>query len=176
MKRFPEKHNLRDYIEHNRKQTMHETLQLMIPVIKNLEHMHKDKIIHGEISPDNLEVHSDGSLELHGPDKEERWCDITLTRLVDNSNYSAPERLDSKGISGSWSDVYSLCAVMYFCLTGEDPINPVSRMLLDDLKKPSEMGADIRPSEEETLMRGLMLDSNNRIHDMIQLQQSFMIQ
>lgn len=171
-----EKESLRDFIEHKNKRTMQETLRLMTPVMKSLDFMHKNNVIHGDVSPDSLEMLSDGCLELLGPDKEDRWRDITLTRLVDKASYSAPESLDIKGISGSWSDVYSVCAVMYFCVTGVDPTDAVSRMLLDDLKKPSEIGADIMPSEEEALMRGLMLDSNNRIHDMIQLQQSFMIE
>ena len=165
----PANETLRDFIEHNNSRTMHETLQLMTPVMKTLEHMHKNKVIHGGVSPDSLEVLSDGHLELLDPDKEDRWRDITLTKLVDKASYSAPESLDTKGISGSWSDVYSVCAVMYFCVTGVDPRDAVSRMLLDDLKLPSELGADIRSAAEGILMKGLDLDSTKRLRSITQL-------
>lgn len=167
---------LREHIEHNGNLTMDETLQRMTPVMKTLEHMHKRADMHGDISPDNLRVLRDGSLKLTDPEEEDQFKDITLTRLVAGSCYSPPEKLDVKGVFGSWSDVYSICAVMYFCITGKDPDDVVTRLLFDDLKRPSELDADITSGDEKTLMRGLMLDSNNRIHDMIQLQQSFTIE
>lgn len=54
---------------------------------------------------------------------------------------------------------------MYFCITGKNPEDAISRLMIDDLKKPSELGADILPAAEKTLMRGMALDSKERIHD-----------
>lgn len=169
---FLEGENLRDYIEKNGKWTMEETVQRMSPVMKTLEHMHKDNVIHRDISPENLMVLGDGSLKLLDFGAAKQYEDSTLSRLVVKANYSPPEQMDAKGIFGSWSDVYSVCAAMYYCITGQNPEDAISRLMMDDLKKPSELGADILPAAEKTLMSGMALDSSERIQGMAQLREN----
>ena len=166
---FLEGVTLRDFIEQNGTWTMDETLRRLSPVMKMLDHMHTGNVVHGDISPDNIMVLKDGRLKLLGIRTEDQNQNITLTRLVAQARYSPPEQLDAKGEFGSWSDVYSVCAVMYFCITGRDPDDAVSRMMLDDLKKPSGLDADILPAAEKTLMRGLSLDGKERVRSMTEL-------
>ena len=166
---FLEGMTLRECIEKNGIWTMGETLHRFYPIMKTLEHMHTDNVIHGDISPDNIMVLKDDKLRLLGLSAEDKYRDITLTRLVSGARYVPPEQLDAKGASGSWSDVYSVCSVLYYCITGEDPDDAVSRLMLDDLKKPSELDADIMPAAEKTLMRGLALDGSERVRSMTQL-------
>lgn len=170
---FLEGVTLRDFIEQNGTWTMDETLRRLFPVMKTLDHMHTGNVVHGDISPDNIMVLKDGRLKLLGISTEDQYQNITLTRLVAQARYSPPEQLDSKGVFGSWSDVYSVCAVMYYCITGRDPDDAVSRMMLDDLKKPSGLDADILPAAEKTLMRGLTLDGKERVHSMTELISEF---
>jgi serine/threonine protein kinase len=172
---LPEGDTLRSFIEQKGTWTMKKTLQLMNPLMKSLEKKDDDDVACRDISPDKLIVMQDGNLRLLDFDNTDQRMDITLTSLAAGSCYTPPEKLDVKGVSGSWSDVYSVCAVIYYCITGSDPEDAVSRLLLDDLRKPSELDADITSSEEKTLMRGMTLDSKERIQDIIQLQQSFML-
>ena len=170
---FLEGVTLRDFIEQNGIWTMDETLRRFTPLMRTLDHMHTGNVFHGNISPDNIMVLKDGRLKLLGISAEEQYQSITLTRLVAQARYSPPEQLDAKGVFGSWSDVYSVCAVMYFCITGRDPDDAVSRMMLDDLKKPSGLDADILPAAERTLMHGLSLNGKERVRSMTELISEF---
>ncbi len=162
---FLEGENLRECIEHSGRWTMEEAVQRMAPVMETLGHMHSNNVIHRDISPDNIMVLGDGSLKLLDFGAAKQYEDSTLSRLVVKASYSPPEQMDAKGVFGSWSDVYSICAAMYFCITGKNPEDAISRLMIDDLQKPSELGADILPAAEKTLMRGMALDSKERIHD-----------
>lgn len=166
---FLEGGTLRECIEQGGKWTMERTVERMAPVMETLEHLHKSNVIHRDISPDNIMVLKDGRLKLLDFGAAKQYSDSTMSRLVVKASYSPPEQMDAKGVFGSWSDVYSVCAAMYFCITGKNPEDAISRLMFDDLKKPSELGADILPAAEKALMNGMALDSSKRIRDVAQL-------
>lgn len=166
---FLEGKNLRECIEKDGKWTMEETVQRMAPVMETLEHMHRNNVIHRDISPDNIMVLKDGKLKLLDFGAAKQYEDSTLSRFVVKANYSPPEQMDTKGMFGSWSDVYSICAAMYFCITGRNPEDAITRLMMDDLKMPSELGADILHDADRILMSGMELDSSKRIRDMRKL-------
>lgn len=111
-------------------------------------------------------VRLDGTLKLidFGAARELESGDRTHSAIY-TRGYSAPEQRDEKGVLGSWTDVYGLCSLFWFCLTGRDPEDAQSRMIYDELEKPSSLGGKISPAAEELLMRGLELDSSARIRD-----------
>ena len=143
-----------------------------IPVMNALEHMHQASVIHRDISPDNLMVMSDGRLILmdFGAAKEIHKQNVTSTSVY-KSVYSPPEQRESGITLGSYTDVYALCATLYYCITGQEPEDALSRLLFDELKKPSECGADIRHGAEKALMNGLELDSVNRTQEISELRE-----
>ncbi len=60
------------------------------------------------------------------------------------------------------SDVYSLCAVLYQLITGTEPPDIRKRIGGETLKKPSELGIEISPSQEAALLKGLEELGKNR--------------
>ncbi|MBR6090329.1 MAG: serine/threonine protein kinase, partial [Anaerolineaceae bacterium] len=146
------------------------TVHSFIPVMKALEHMHQAGVIHRDISPDNLMVLPDGKLILmdFGAAKEIHKQNVTMTSIY-KSVYSPPEQRESGITLGSYTDVYALCATIYFCITGQEPEDALSRLLFDELKKPSECGAEIKSGSEKALLDGLELDSANRTQDVAEL-------
>ena len=76
--------------------------------------------------------------------------------------YEAPEIFSGVGPAGSWSDVYSLCAVLYRMVTGKAPADAGERKRGTELKRPSQLGVTISPAWEEALMKGLELRPENR--------------
>ena len=157
---------LRENIKNKGKWNIEDAVRYMSPVMKTLERMHQKGVIHRDISPDNIMVMDDGSLKLLDFGAAKQYEDSTLSRMVVKASYSPPEQMDAKGIFGSWSDVYSVCATIYFCITGTNPEDAISRLMFDELKKPTELGAAIPPNAEKTLMKGMALDSRDRIQDM----------
>ena len=143
------------------------------PVMEVLARIHAAGVLHRDISPGNLMVMPDGKLKLidFGAARELGNADRTHSAIY-TRGYSAPEQRDEKGILGSWTDVYGLCGLFWFCLTGRDPEDAQSRLLYDELERPSSLGGEISPAAEQLLMRGLELDSSMRIRDVETLRQA----
>lgn len=66
--------------------------------------------------------------------------DATLTIALKHG-YAPVEQYQNKG-QGPWSDVYALCATIYFCLTGRKPPQSMDRLVGDELVPPRKLGVD----------------------------------
>lgn len=163
---FLEGKTLRETVKDDGVWSMEDTLHRLSDVMKTVEHINKNGVIHRDISPDNLMVMPDGSIKLLDFGAAREFEKVTVSKLVYKPNFSPPEQVDEKGTMGAWSDVYSMCATMYYCITGDNPEDVISRLLFDELKLPSEYGADIQPEAEKLLMKGLELESEKRIQNM----------
>ena len=157
-------------IKTNGKWPAEKTVRKLVPVMKALEKMHGAGVIHRDISPDNLMYMPDGSVILmdFGAVLPAEKNDFTRTAIF-KSVYSPPEQRDDAFRIGSWSDVYALCATIWFIITGIEPEDSLSRLLYDELQRPSEAGADILPAAEEALMKGLALIKDGRTQDILTL-------
>ena len=95
-------------------------LEMLEPVLRGMEAMHAAGIIHRDISPDNLMVLKSGKVKLM-----DFGCarDIegghTMTTMLKHG-FAPKEQYSGHG-QGPWTDVYALCATMYYCLTGRVP-------------------------------------------------------
>ena len=158
---------LRDKIPAEGRWGMEKIVRSFGPVMEALEHVHSAGVIHRDISPDNLMCMPDGTLRLLDFGAARKFDNAQTTHsVIYKAYYSAPEQRDEKGVLGSWTDVYGLCSTMYYCLTGKEPEDVLTRLLYDDMERPSDKGADILPQAERTLMKGLELDRGARVQDM----------
>ena len=161
---------LSNEIRKNGKWSTEKTVRTFAPLMDALTKMHKAGVIHRDISPDNLMYMPDGSLVLmdFGAAKEIHENNYTRTSIY-KSVYSPPEQRETGVTLGPYSDIYALCATIYYCITEREPEDSLSRLLFDELKKPSETGADILPGAEKILLKGLELNCEDRIQDISDL-------
>lgn len=158
---------LRDLIPEEGRWGMEKVVRCFGPVMEAMERVHAAGVIHRDISPDNLMYMPDGTLRLLDFGAARKFSNMQTTHsVIYKAYYSAPEQRDEKGVLGSWTDVYGLSSTMYFCLTEKEPEDVLTRLLYDDMDRPSSKGADILPQAERTLMKGLELDREKRIQDM----------
>lgn len=148
-----------------------ETFRRFLPLIESLGRIHRGGVIHRDISPDNIIAQPDGSLKLidFGAARQYLADEERHYTAISKVSYSPGEQFDKKGRQGPWTDVYALCATIYHCVTGTPPESAVQRMFLDELKKPSELGAQISPEYEAILMKGLQLARERRYQSMEEL-------
>lgn len=140
--------------------------QIMEPVIASLMKAHDAGVLHGDICPDNMAFNNKGNLKLlYAADQTTIGGSNDKTVML-NMGYAPIENYQSSGSKGPWSDVYSLCATIYKCVTGIQPVEASQRAYQDTLVKPSELGIQIHPYDEAALMMGLAMDADKRFVDM----------
>ena len=161
---------LREFIKSNGRLKTKDTVELFSSVMKSISRLHSAGIIHRDISPDNLIYTGNRTLKLLDFGAAKNYYEPDVSKLVFKSSYSPPEQMDEKGEMGTHTDVYSLCATIYYCLTGKDPDDVISRLLLDEIRTPSSLGSDILPQAEKSLMKGLRLDGAKRLQSIEELQ------
>jgi len=137
-------------------------LDLFAPLIQALGAMHKTGIIHRDINPNNIMVMKNGRLKLMDFGCA-RNVDGNRTMTVILTHGYAPVEQYFGHDQGPWSDIYSLCATIYACLTGKKPPQSLMREKNSDpLEPPSKLGIDIDPELEKALMKGLNINAKER--------------
>ena len=153
-----------------------DVFRMFLPVVECLGRLHENGIIHRDISPDNILCQEDGSLKLVDFGAAREFCDQEARGLtgISKNNYSPAEQIDKNGKQGPWTDVYSLCATMYYCMTTVPPEDSVQRLFLDDLKPPSKLGIEIDGSCESIVMKGLSMEAEKRYPSMTELAEAIL--
>ena len=142
-----------------------EAYQLIRPVIAVLQRVHDSGILHRDISPSNIMIGNNGIVKLldFGSARDFDTNDIKSMTIVLKQGYAPPEQYYRHSEQGPWTDIYAVCATIYHLITGLVPQNSIERVLLDELKSPRELGANITENEEKVLLHGLSLDARQRI-------------
>ncbi len=160
---------LRQFIDENGPMTFSELLVLFTPLILSLSEIHANGLIHRDISPDNLILDPGSRLHLidFGATKQNTSATERNT-LILKTGYAPLESYLPNGNTGTWTDVYSLCATMYFCLTGAPPLDAMQRM--DDSDQIGLTGLEhLLPVQRAAIERGLQLRPANRLENMQKL-------
>ena len=144
-------------------------IRKMLPLIESLSTVHKKDLIHRDIKPDNILVSEDGSFTLVDFGSAIRYKGEETHSVYLSEGYAPKEQYLRSGRLGPYTDIYSLCAVMYHCLTGKVPEHSVQRAVFDELRKPSDTGVHIPAELENILMKGLAVEPESRWQEMSEL-------
>jgi serine/threonine protein kinase len=109
---------------------------LMAPLLDGLEKVHASGFLHRDIKPDNVLVRKDGSPVLidFGSARQSAGGSQALTTIV-SPGYAPFEQYTTTDEQGPWSDIYSLCGVLYLAMTGQNPPDAITRMKSDTLQQ-----------------------------------------
>lgn len=145
-------------------------LALLEPVLRAMEAMHHAGVIHRDISPDNLMELKDGTVKLMDFGCA-RDFQSGLTETITLKHGFAPREQYSGRDQGPWTDVYAMCATVYYCLTGQVPARATLRgeEEQDPLLPPRQLGIHLTEEQELALLRGLAPKVENRWHSAAEL-------
>ena len=99
--------------------------QIGIRILSALQHAHKNGIIHRDIKPQNILVHSDGLIKVgdFGIARVVGSNTISTDDIVMGSvHYFSPEQAKGEPVTAA-SDLYSVGVVLYEMLTGKPPFD-----------------------------------------------------
>lgn len=145
-----------------------EVLEMIWPVINSLAMIHRKGIVHRDISPDNI---------IYGPDKSITLIDFGAARqATGDSNksltimlkhgYAPIEQYYTSGKQGAWTDIYAICATLYYLLSGTIPPDSINRLAADEMKPLLTQNFRISRHVSDAVEKGLSVKAEERYQTM----------
>jgi serine/threonine protein kinase len=157
--------DLKKYLDENGgKVSPERAVEIILPVLNALKDMHKENLIHRDISPDNIYMCNNGKVKLLdfgaarlAVEDSEKSLSVMVKR-----GYAPREQYISSSKQGPWTDVYAVCATIYRMITGEVPSESVERDE-EPLKNFAEFDIFNYDQLEKVLFKGLEPSITDRI-------------
>lgn len=137
---------------------------LLRPMMQDLCKIHRQGVIHRDISPDNIMIQGDGSVKLLdlGAAKDLNKHSDEVSVPVGKNGYSPMEQYLNNGRIGPWTDVYALCATIYYACYGKRVPQSLERLEQDTLRFDLPTREPIPPYVVGALRKGLAVRTADR--------------
>ncbi|MBV9301589.1 MAG: protein kinase [Acidobacteriaceae bacterium] len=147
------------------------TLRILVPVMDALREVHREGLVHRDVSPDNIILTKSAPVKLIDFGAAKQAAQTYKTQqLILKPGYTPEEQYRSDGIAGPYTDVYSTGATFYRCLTGVVPPEAPVRMYDDTLTPPNKFGAGLSTQAENAILRALGVRSKDRYQTIAEFQ------
>lgn len=172
---------LKQYVkERGGKLSSKDTMTIVGPMMQALCKVHKAGLVHRDISPDNIMMLSNGRAKLldFGAVRDVGNADVEKpltksTEAILKQGYAPIEQYQNRGSLGPWTDVYALCATMYYCMTGEVPPDAPERLLENEEIDFASKIPELSEQQIVALQKGMALRAAERISSMDELYEKF---
>lgn len=156
--------SLKQYLKQSGgKLDLESALEVVTSIAKALEIVHKEGIIHRDVSLDNIFLCSNGPIKLidFGAARFARDEDRLMTIIV-KPGFAPPEQYEKINKQGPWTDIYALGATFYNMITGVKPEESTNRKINDTLSYPQEIDPSIPECIGNAIMKAMALDVDMR--------------
>ncbi|HVF30213.1 MAG TPA: protein kinase [Pyrinomonadaceae bacterium] len=164
-------------------------------------HSRKPAVIHRNIRPENVRLHTSGKVKLLGVSLDDgidielngnssEACDLRYSpmeqiwpgldaasqKVITNSYDDRSERILKEPLDAR-SDIYALGATLYLLMTGREPVDPLERSIdilegkLDPLREPTKVDGAIPAEISDVLMKALEIKRENRYDSAVIMRQ-----
>ena len=156
------------------------SVQIAVRILSALQHAHKNGIIHRDIKPQNILVHSEGLIKVadFGIARMAGTGTITDTDTVMGSvHYFSPEQAKGESVTFA-SDLYSVGVVMYEMLTGyvpfdgETPYQVAMQHISAQPRPMAELKEGIPSAIEQVVMTALQKNPLDRYQSAYEMAQA----
>ncbi len=166
--------SVKQYIRQNGNLPASRVLEMMGQAMHVLEAVHQQQFVHRDVSVDNFMISKEGRLVLidFGAARYTNSLDEKTRTMMCKRGFSAIEQYSTSGKQGPWTDVYGMCATMYYMLTGILPQSSTDRILRDEVVSLTEMNEiELSRKQKAAIMKGMEVDRLKRYQSMRELYQ-----
>lgn len=154
---------LKAYMQKNGCFTFEDSIKLLAPVIEGLDKVHRQGIIHRDISPDNLMLTPEGKVYLLDLGAAKDMKDKTgKDTPASKKGFSPLEQDAASGTIGAWTDVYALAASIYYCVYGKVIPSAMERFEEDKLSFAGKAKKPLTDAQIAVLKKALAINQEFR--------------
>ena len=164
---------LKQYLEENGVMDEDTAVNLLMPVMRSLQVVHAEGILHRDIAPDNIFLTKDGEIKLidFGASRYATTSHSRSLTVIIKPGFSPEEQYRSRGDQGACTDVYALSATMYKMITGKTPPDAMERRAKyenqnkDILIEPHKIVKGISRNREVAILNAMNVRIEDRTPD-----------
>lgn len=148
-------------------------LKIIDQVCDVLSYVHAEGVIHRDLKPENIIVRRNGNIALIDFGIAKRITSTQGTRHLAQAAshfFAPPEQYQAgKGTTDIRSDIYALGAILYFLLTGREPIDARNRKPNEKITPlPRELNSNISEKIERVVVKAMMMAPEKRYETIVE--------
>ncbi len=131
------------------------------PIMYALKKLNYSGIIHGNLNPETVFVGADGKLHISGFSIPQCHSGVVEFSAEPMAGFAPVELYEPTGATAS-TDIYSVTALLYYCITMLTPPDALSRVINDTASLPASVASTLSKSVINGLIHGLSVHPENR--------------
>ena len=164
--------NVKQIVERDGPMSPQKVFSIMKPILYSMNEIHKEGLLHRDISPDNIILTKSNKAVLidFGAARFSEMRDNKTMTVFFKRGYSAEEQYVENSEKGAYTDVYGASATIYFMLTGIRPDESVRRLIRDQVVPLWKFkDIDMERYKKQAIMKGMAVDAKKRYSSMQEL-------
>lgn len=138
-------------------------VNIAVDICEALRAIHKEGIIHRDVSPDNIMLCNNGMVKLFDFGAARFSANIeSRVTIVVKRGYAPPEQYEQVNRQDARTDIYALGATLYYAMTGVKPEESTDRKTDDTLVEPSKIESSIPKSISSIIMKAMAVEPQYR--------------
>ena len=157
--------SLKQYILEN-ELAEEEILEIFLKIVKAVKKIHEKDIIHRDLKPSNIIVDINNSIKIIDFGSSINISEKNKGYLKWTSGYSPLEMYSLKAENDQKTDIYSLCALLYFMLNKYRPMDSLKRFYYPELIYEDYVSRKIR----KIIEKGMNMERKERYENIEELE------